>query len=106
MDLRITLKPPPPGAAPQVIATIDLFCGVPLQMTYTGDLLIQPLTRKEHEDLRWYLEEYWEWPYLEFAKRGKEVEQLLTDVGKRLYQALFGSPGAKAILHAWQQHPA
>jgi hypothetical protein len=106
MDLRITLKPPPPGATSKVIATIGLLCGVPLQMTYTGDLLTQPLTRKEHEDLHWYLEEYWKWPYLEFAERGKEIEQLLMDVGKRLYQTVFGSPGAKAILRAWQQHPA
>jgi hypothetical protein len=39
----------------------------------------------------WSVEEYWQWPFLEFATRGKHVEALLGDVGHRLYDAVFGS---------------
>src|SRR5206468_2598644 len=48
-------------------------------------------------------EEYWKWPYLEFAARGKRVEALLIDVGKRLYRAIFGSAEAQALLQQWQE---
>jgi len=34
---------------------------------------------------------------------GKAVEELLSEVGQRLYQGAFGSQGAHAILQAWDR---
>jgi tetratricopeptide (TPR) repeat protein len=72
-------------------------------LEHTGDLFTDPLSQIERDDLSWYLEEYWKWPYLEFAERGKRVEALLDDVGRRFYHALFGSREAQNIIQAWQQ---
>src|SRR5439155_18752708 len=77
LDLSITLTPPPAGSPPEVLATIALQCSAPLGLSHTGDLLTDPLTPLEHEELRWYLEEYWKWPYEGFAQRGQQVEALL-----------------------------
>src|SRR2546425_2434159 len=37
------------------------------------------------------LEEYWKWPFEGFAQRGKQIEYLLPEIGKRLYKAVFGN---------------
>ena len=105
LDLSITLTPPPQGSPPDAIASIALNCGEPHNLSHAGDLLTGPLTEKERIDLRWYLEEYWKWPYEGFAKRGKEVEALLVDVGKRLYKAVFGSADAEEVIQAWRLQP-
>jgi hypothetical protein len=91
LDLSITLTQPPSGSPPEVLAGVTVACDI-LGLRHTGDMLIDPLTQREREDLRWYLEEYWKWPYLGFAARGKQVEALLADVGKRLYNTVFGNP--------------
>src|SRR5690348_16191204 len=91
LDLSITLTAPPQGSPPEAIASIALQCGEPHNLKYEGDLLTDPLKDNERVDLRWYLEEYWKWPYEGFAKRGKEIEALLVAIGKRLYAAAFGS---------------
>src|SRR5450759_165351 len=105
LDLSITLTVPPQGSPPDAIASIALNCDEPLNLSYSGDLLTGPLTEKERVDLRWYLEEYWKWPYEGFAKRGKEVEALLVEVGKRLYRAVFGSAEAVEVIQAWRLQP-
>ncbi len=102
LDLSIMLMQPPSGSPTDVIAGITLRCDA-LGLSHFGDLLRDPLTSEERDDLRWYLEEYWKWPYEGFALRGKQVEDLLVVVGKRLYEAAFGNSSAKGILHAWQQ---
>jgi tetratricopeptide (TPR) repeat protein len=70
-------------------------------LTHTGDQLTDPLTQPEREELRWYLEEYWKWPYEGFAQRGQQVEALLPQVGKRLYDAICGSREADRIVQDW-----
>ena len=97
LDLAITLMPPPQGAPAETIASISLRCD-PQGLTYTGDLLRDPLKKQEREDLRWYLEDYSDWPYEQFFERAKKIENLLDDLGDRLYKAVFGSFGAIAIL--------
>src|SRR5438552_358428 len=104
LDLSISLAPPPDGSPPQVLATITLRCDH-LGLSHTGDLLTDPLTQPEREDLRWYLEEYWKWPFEGFAERGKQIEDLLPEVGKRLYKAVFGNVEANSILQAWRLQP-
>jgi hypothetical protein len=73
LDLSITLDKVPAGAAPETIATIALSCNA-LGLNHTDDVLSDPLTQQERDELRWYLEEYWHFPYYEFAQRGREAE--------------------------------
>ena len=91
-------------ALPGILATITLRCDQ-LGLSHTGDLLTDPLTPQEREALRWYLEEYWQWPFEGFAERGKQIESLLPEVGKRLYRAVFGSFQAISLLQAWRLQP-
>src|SRR5437667_3236648 len=105
LDLAITLTPPGKGKKQsKAIAAIALNCAV-LGLNHTGDLLNDPLKPQERNDLRWYLEEYWKWPFEGFAERGKQIENLLPEVGKRLYRAVFGSFKAISLLQAWRLHP-
>jgi tetratricopeptide (TPR) repeat protein len=102
LDLSIVLTEAPPDSPPEVLASIALQCDA-LGLTLAGAVLTDPLTQRERDDLYWYLEEYWRWPYREFARRGEQVEALLSTVGKRLYQAIFGSDKAQRIVQMWQQ---
>jgi len=105
LDLSITLAPPPNDAPPEAIASITLRCDK-LGLHHEGDLLTDPLTPQERAELRWYLEEYPLWPYFEFAERGKEIEALLPEIGRRLYDRVFEQARAIKMLQAWRLHPA
>src|SRR2546421_10811697 len=100
LDLCITFSPPPPGSPAGSIANIVLHCDS-LSMSSAGELLTDPLPEGARADLRWYLEEYWKWPYEQFLERGKRVEMLLPELGKRLYKAVLGSDQAKEIVRQW-----
>ncbi|HEV7234728.1 MAG TPA: hypothetical protein VGN15_01020, partial [Ktedonobacteraceae bacterium] len=100
LDLSVTLTSPPSEAPVGVIASSALHCEL-LGLSHAGDFLTDPLTQHERRDLRWYLEEYWLWPYEGFAQRGNEVEALLVEVGRRLYRSVFGSPQARNIMQQW-----
>ncbi len=102
LDLTILLTSPPQGSPPEITASITLRCGA-LGFDHTGGLLHDPLTQQDRNDLQWYLEEYWKWPYLEFATRGKQVEALLEEVGKRLYHSAFGNSEAQTLIEEWQK---
>src|SRR5437588_7193262 len=104
LDLCITLTPPPAGSPPEIMASIALRCD-PQGLTYAGDLLTDPLTQPERENLRWYLEEYSDWPYEQFLERAKNIEALLPELGKRLYDMVFGSVKADRVLQAWRLQP-
>src|SRR5437899_259580 len=101
LDLSITLASPPPGTPSDIIASMDMRCD-PLGLAHTGDLLTDPLTGEERESLRWYLEDYWKWPYEQFLRRGRQIEDLLVDLGERLYKRVFESREANNILQAWR----
>src|SRR6266571_2871816 len=105
LDLSITLIPPPAGSPPEAIASMQLRCDQ-LGLSHSGDLLLNPLTPTERAELRWYLEEYWKWPYEQFLEHGRRVEQLLPQLGKRLYRTVFGSLEARDILQAWRSGDA
>jgi tetratricopeptide (TPR) repeat protein len=100
LDLSVTLTAPPANADPKVLASIALRCDM-LGLSHSGDLLTDPLSEQERQDLRWYLEEYWQWPYEQFLTRGQQVEALLPEIGKRLYNALFDSREADRIVQKW-----
>src|SRR5436189_119712 len=90
LDLSIVFAQPTPGSPPEILAYVAIQCEV-LGLRHTGEVFTDLLTQHEWDDLQWYLEEYWQWPYLEFAQRGKRVEALLGEIGRRFYHALFGS---------------
>ena len=104
LDLSITLTPPPAGSPPEAIASVLLRYEA-LGMAHSGDLLSNPVTTQERDSLRWYLEEYWQWPYYEFAERSARDRGPTAGIGKRLYQMVFGSPEAVSILQAWRLQP-
>ncbi len=105
LNLNIVLTPPPADAPPEMLASVSLQLDI-FGLSHAGDLLKDPLKKGEEERLRWYLEEYWKWPYEQFRERGEEVEELLPELGRRLYQAVFGSPGAQQVVQAWRLQPA
>jgi hypothetical protein len=101
LDLAITLTSAGKGKKQsKAIASIALNCAE-LGLNHSGDLLNDPLTQQERDDLRWYLEEYWKWPYEGFAQRAKGIEKLLPTLGKRLYESVFGSRQADRIVQKW-----
>src|SRR5258708_5276665 len=104
LDLCITLVPPLHDAPPETIATIELRCDQ-LGLQYAGDVLGEAFTSREREDVRWYLEEYVEWPYEQFLARGKMIEAALPEFGKRLYRSVCVSPGAMGVVQAWRLQP-
>jgi tetratricopeptide (TPR) repeat protein len=104
LDLCIKLNSPPAGSPPETIASIELRCDQ-LGLQHEGDLLADPLTVKEREQIRWYLEEYVGWPYEQFLERGKKIEAMLPELGKRLYHKVFGSAGAVSVLQPWRLYP-
>ena len=104
LDLRIQLTPPPYDALPPVLASVVVSCDR-LNQPQASALLNEPLSPDERQDLIWYLEEYWKWPYLGFAERGRGVETLMIEVGKRLYHAVFGTIQAQALLQEWRNDP-
>ena len=48
------------------------------------------VTEEERRLIQWYLEEYLIYPWGEFRTRAAQVEQLITDLGKKLFHAVFG----------------
>ena len=105
LDLAITLTPPGKSKKQsQAIASITLNFDAQ-GMHHSGTLLHELLTEQERNDLHWYLEEYGLWPFYEFAERGKRIEALLVDVGKRLYKEVFGHASAAGIVQAWRLYP-
>src|SRR5437868_4605237 len=100
-DLSVILTTPPLGTT-NIVASVALtYSG----LHYMDGRLSDPLEKQERADLRWYLEEYWQWPYAEFAKRGQVVEHKLAVIGKHLYNSLCESKEADRIMQAWLAAP-
>ncbi len=101
LDLTIALNLPPVNMPKDTIASIDLRCDS-LGLSHTGDLLQNPISPDERADLHWYLETYWQWPYEGFAIRGQAIETALPQIGRRLFESVFGSLPARDLLQAWR----
>lgn len=99
LDIEIALAPPPPDAP---AGTLAAFTVSYLTIRAAG-LLPTLLTRAEREELRWYLEDYWQWPYDAFRARGLAAEQLIEAAGRRLFDAVFGQ--AQAAYQPWNLDP-
>src|SRR5260221_7924750 len=105
LDLSVTVTRPSPGTSFAPIADVTLRCEA-LGLASMGTLLTDLLTEEERSRLRWYLEVYLEWPYEVFEQRAKQVEALLPELGKRLYEAVFSDPQARDIIQQWWRQQA
>ncbi|MBI3246550.1 MAG: tetratricopeptide repeat protein [Deltaproteobacteria bacterium] len=65
--------------------------------------LTAPLGPIETEDLRWYLESYYQWPTGVFQQRAQRIERQLPEWGQQLFRAAVGTTTGHAALTAWQQ---
>jgi len=65
--------------------------------------LTAPLGPIETEDLRWYLESYYQWPTGVFQQRAQRIEQQLPEWGQQLFRTAVGTPAGQTALSAWQQ---
>src|SRR5260370_18282354 len=101
LELQIVLTPPPQDASADVMARIDLLGDQP-GLSRTGDLLVISFTKEERALLQWYLEEYWQWPFEGFLERGRQVEALLPQLGRRLYEAVLTSIEARKAFQEWR----
>jgi len=61
-----------------------------------------PLSPREREDLRWYLEDYLEAPYAVYRDRGAAIAEQIQPWGVQLFESLFGpgKPGRDAYVKA------
>lgn len=100
-DLQVEISARPPDAPSDSAVPITLRCEA-LKLQLEGEMFSYPLAKQERDDLRWYLEEYWRWPFAGFALRGSSVEQLLPVLGQRLYQAVFEQGAASDIIRQWR----
>ena len=101
LDLQVEIATRPPDASPDTATPITLHCEA-LCLNEEKGMFSYPLTKQEQDDLRWYLEDYWRWPFGGFARRGSAVEQLLPTLGQRLFQATFGLDGFQQIVQQWR----
>jgi len=59
---------------------------------------VDPLDEKDLKELRWYLEEYLDWPFSEpVRKRADKVERQLDAWGAALFSAVFAQPEARVL---------
>ena len=49
------------------------------------------VTEKQRRDIQWYLEEYLTYPWGEFRTRAQKVEELMEQLGRELFDAVFGN---------------
>ena len=62
-----------------------------------------PLGPLELEDIRWYIERYFQWPTGVFKERAQKTEQQLPEWGNALFAAAIGGESAREPLGAWQR---
>jgi hypothetical protein len=62
-----------------------------------------PLGPLELEDIRWYIEKYYQWPTGVFKQRATKTEQNLPLWGKALYDAVLSGETAREPLAEWRR---
>jgi tetratricopeptide (TPR) repeat protein len=55
------------------------------------------LSEQERQDMRWYVEEYAQYPFAPYPERAKRIEQLMHDVGIRLFRSIFQQEGHQRL---------
>jgi tetratricopeptide (TPR) repeat protein len=62
-----------------------------------------PLGPVELEEIRWYIERYYEWPTGVFKDRATKLEAALPEWGRALYNAALGAKSAGELLAEWKR---
>jgi tetratricopeptide (TPR) repeat protein len=62
-----------------------------------------PLGPVELEEMRWYIERYYQWPTGVFKQRAIKTEDALPQWGQALYDAALSGESAREPLAAWRQ---
>jgi nucleotide-binding universal stress UspA family protein len=62
-----------------------------------------PLGPVELEEMRWYIERYYQWPTGVFKQRAIKTEAALPKWGQALYEAALSGESAREPLAAWRQ---
>ncbi|MBW4484348.1 MAG: tetratricopeptide repeat protein [Tildeniella torsiva UHER 1998/13D] len=62
-----------------------------------------PLGPLELEEIRWYIERYYQWPTGVFKQRANRLEASLPQWGQALYQAAIAGESARPALETWQR---
>jgi tetratricopeptide (TPR) repeat protein len=62
-----------------------------------------PLGPVELEEMRWYIERYYQWPTGVFKQRAIKTEAALPKWGQALYEAALSGESARGPLAAWRQ---
>jgi hypothetical protein len=104
LDLSIDLTLPPDGSPPGILARITLRCDA-LGLSPAEGHLGEVMTPAERAELLWYLEESPLCTDEEASARARAVEDLLVEIGRRLYRATRGGEAAE-IVGAWRLQPA
>ena len=99
LDLAITLTPPGTHSAPEIRLGSHRQHLVALRCTgysiHEGDLLTDPLKSRNARNLRWYLEEYWKWPFEGLPNVQAGVEALLArDSASGFIRRCLGKPSS------------
>ncbi len=61
-----------------------------------------PLGPVELEEVRWYIERYYQWPAGVFKERAEKTAKLLPQWGQALYAAALGAASAREPVEAWR----
>ena len=98
-DLTITFAPP-------AVDSGDLADWTLRFDSQTASGTLPPLISDEQrEDMRWYLEDYIVWPFMEFRTRGERMAAELAALGKQLFATIFkSSMEARDIYNDWDRH--
>ena len=64
---------------------------------------ISPLGPIELDEIRWYIERYYQWPTGIFRERANKTEDTLPKWGRALFRAIVCNESAHDTLKAWQQ---
>jgi hypothetical protein len=95
-ELTIDFSPIPPGAPEDTPVSFSVRNEATGE-SWSGGAFRCPLDDKALADLRWYLEEYGEWPFGPFRERAHGIEARLEVHGRALFNALFDAREAARI---------
>ena len=77
-----------------------------LSLSWDGGQFTNPLDDKALGSIRWYLEEYPDWPYDVYRSRAHEIEADLEVWGRALFKATFGETEPARIYEKFLNQPA
>jgi len=107
LTLHLTLHPPEATDPPGILVGFEADCWemgpavghgrIPERLAGDGGT---PLSWPEAAgELKWYLEDYWKWPYGGFAERARAVEAMAARLGRLLFRQLLDGTGE--VIYRW-----